>query len=114
MSSKEMNRMARIKQTRQTPTPGFAIKITPETELGLAMLIAETEDGRYEPVAVVASVAEAQEIAKSDFARRIKEASKGEDVACPARYAIWAQGLGGEYKPLHEYIIEGTEPQIEW
>ena len=37
-----------------------------------------------------------------------------EDVTCPARYAIWAQGLGGEYKPLREYTIDGTEPQIEW
>jgi hypothetical protein len=47
--------------------------------------------------------------------RRLKEISIGrEDVACPARYAIWAQGLGGEYKPLREYAIEGTEPQIEW
>lgn len=105
---------ARTKQTRQTPTPGFAIKINPQTELGLAVLIAETEDGRYEPVAVVATVAEAQEIAQSDFARRVKETSKGEDVACPARYAIWAQGTGGDYRPLREYTIEGTEPQIEW
>lgn len=105
---------ARTKQTKPSPTPGFAIKITPDTELGLAMLIAETEDGRYEPVAVVATVAEAQEIAASDFARRVKETAKGEDVACPARYAIWAQGTGGDYKPLPEYTIEGTEPQIEW
>ncbi len=106
---------ANTKQTKETPTPGFAIRITPQTELGLAMLIAETDDGSYEPVGVVVSVAEAQEIAKSDFARRLKEISMGcEDVACPARYTIWAQGLGGEYKPLREYTIEGTEPQIEW
>jgi hypothetical protein len=106
---------ARTKQTKEAPTPGFAIRITPQTELGLAMLIAETEDGRYEPVAVVASVAEAQEIAKSDFARRVKEISMGcEDVACPARYAIWAQGLGGDYKPLRDYTIEGAEPHIDW
>lgn len=106
---------SRSKQTKNAPTPGFAIRITPQTELGLAILIAETDDGCYEPVAVVASVAEAQEIAANDFARRLKEISMGcEDVACPARYAIWAQGLGGEYKPLREYTIEGTEPQIEW
>ena len=76
--------MARArKQTKQTKetTPGFALKITPQTELGLAMLIAETEDGHYEPVAVVASVSEAQEIAKSDFARRLEEVAMGcEDV----------------------------------
>jgi hypothetical protein len=110
---KQMAR-TRTKQMTQTPTPGFAIKITPQTELGLAMLIAETDDSAYEPVAVVASVAEAEEIAKSDFARRVKDTAMGEDVACPARYAIWAQGLGGEYKSLREYTIEGTEPQIEW
>lgn len=107
--------MARArKQTKET-TPGFAIKINPQTELGLAMLIAETEDGHYEPVAVVSSVSEAREIASSDFARRLKEVGMGcEDVTCPARYAIWAQGLGGEYKPLREYEIDGTAPQIEW
>jgi hypothetical protein len=107
--------MARArKQTKET-TPGFAIKIKPQTDLGLAMLIAETEGGTYEPVAVVSSVSEAKEIAASDFARRIKEVGMGcEDVTCPARYAIWAQGLGGEYKPLREYTIDGTEPQIEW
>ena len=101
------------KQTRET-TPGFAIKITPQTDLGLAMLIAETEDGKYEPVAVVSSVSEAREIASSDFAGRVKEVGMGcEDVACPARYAIWAQGLGGDYKPLREYTIEGSESQTE-
>ena len=103
------------KAKRETPTPGFAIAIKPATDLGLAMLIAETEDGHYEPVAVVSSVAEAREIAAGDFARRLKETSIGcEDVTCPARYAIWAQGLGGEYKPLRDYAIEGTEPQVDW
>jgi hypothetical protein len=37
------------KAKRETPTPGFAIAIMPATDLGLAMLIAETEDGHYEP-----------------------------------------------------------------
>ena len=86
-----------------------------DADLGVAMLIAETEDGHYEPVAVVSSVAEAREIAAGDFARRLKETSIGcEDVTCPARYAIWAQGLGGEYKLLRDYAIEGTEPQVDW
>jgi hypothetical protein len=31
---------------------GFAVEITDTTYLGLAMLIAESEDGQYEPVAV--------------------------------------------------------------
>lgn len=46
--------LARNKRTkREAPTPGFAIAIKPATDLGLAMLIAETDDGHYEPVAVV-------------------------------------------------------------
>lgn len=108
--------LARNKRTkREAPTPGFAIAIKPATDLGLAMLIAETDDGHYEPVAVVSSVAEAREIASGDFARRLKETSIGrEDVTCPARYAIWAQGLGGDYKPLRDYTIDGTEPQVDW
>jgi hypothetical protein len=112
---KQMARARKQTKTTKETTPGFAIKINPQTELGLAMLIAETEDGHYEPVAVVASVSEAQEIAKSDFARRLEGVAMGcEDVTCPARYAIWAQGLGGEYKPLREYEIDGTAQNIEW
>ncbi len=33
--------MARTKQTRTNATPGFAIEIKDDTELGLAMLIAD-------------------------------------------------------------------------
>ena len=106
---------AKNKKTTETPTPGFAIAIKPNTELGLAMLIAETDDGRYEPVAVVVSIDEAREIAASNFAHRLKEIAMGcEDVACPARYAIWAQGLGGDYRLIREHTIEGTENKIEW
>ena len=35
------------KQQKQTPTNGFAIPLTDTTDLGLAMLIAESEDGQY-------------------------------------------------------------------
>jgi hypothetical protein len=35
---------------------GFAVPVEPDTELGLAMLIAEDEDGRYEPVAIAATI----------------------------------------------------------
>jgi hypothetical protein len=58
---------AKLKTAQQgaarTPTTGFAIEIKDSKDLGLAMLIAESEDGQYEPVAVVANVGEAREIA---------------------------------------------------
>ena len=64
---------------------------------------------------MVASVSEAQEIAKSDFARRLEEVAMGcEDVTCPARYAIWAQGLGGEYKPSAKTRSTAPIPKVEW
>src|ERR1039458_8872390 len=50
----------------QAPTTGLAIEIKDSTDLGLAMLIAESEDGQHEPVAVVANVGEAREVAQQD------------------------------------------------
>jgi hypothetical protein len=47
--------MARTKQSRTSATPGFAIGIKDDTELGLAMLIADLGDGHYQPIGVVVS-----------------------------------------------------------
>ena len=51
--------------TRKNITPGFAIEINDDTDLGLAMLIAESEEGQYDPVAVVVNINEAREIAET-------------------------------------------------
>jgi hypothetical protein len=42
--------MARTKK-QTTSYNGFAFPLQPDTELGLAMLIAEDEEGHHEPVA---------------------------------------------------------------
>jgi hypothetical protein len=55
-----------MKRTNKHPkdaTPGFAIRLTDETELGIAMLIAEDDAGGYLPLGPVATIAEAREIA---------------------------------------------------
>ncbi len=49
---------------------GFATPLEGDTDLGLALLIVEDEDGRYEPVANVATINEAKELAADDFRRR--------------------------------------------
>ena len=59
---------------RPKPTSGFAISLQPDTDLGLAMLIAEDEEGHYGPVAVVASIREAKEVAESDMRGRMRSA----------------------------------------
>ena len=52
--------MARTtKQTKTPATPGFAIEIKDDTELGLAILVAVYAGGGYRPVGVALSISEA-------------------------------------------------------
>ncbi|MGA9625849.1 MAG: hypothetical protein WBQ65_15355 [Bryobacteraceae bacterium] len=82
---------------------GIAIPLEPHTELGLAMLIAEDEDGHYEPVAVAATINEAKKIAESDLRGRMRSIERGADaVLCPVRYKLWARGIDGDYRLAHE------------
>ncbi len=77
---------------------GFAIPLQPDTELGLAVLIAEDEEGHYEPVAVVVSIAEAREIAENDLRNRMCRLEREEDPGlCPYTYKLWARGVEGSY-----------------
>ncbi len=89
--------MKRTKSTLNSnpKTPGFAILLTDETELGTAMLIAEDDDGGYLPISTVSTIGEAREIAQDDFLRRIDELERGGEPFCPAAYKVWARGLDG-------------------
>ena len=86
----------------QAPTTGFAIEIKDSTDLGLAMLIAESEDGQYEPVAVVANVGEAREVAQHDLRSRMDRLEHGESPLCPYEYKVWARGIDGDYRLAYE------------
>jgi hypothetical protein len=83
---------------KQNGYNGFAVEITDTTSLGLAMLIAESEDGQYEPIAVVASVGEAREIAQEDLQSRMDRLEHGESPLCPYVYKVWARGIGGDHR----------------
>lgn len=85
------------KQTRQNATPGFAIELKDDTELGLAILMADFGT-HTAPVAVVTSIAEGREIAKSDMRCRMNDLERGGTPDCPEFYQVWAQGLEGEYR----------------
>ena len=84
---------------RPEPTPGFAIRINDDTQLGLAIVVAEDEEGQqYHPVAVASTINEARELAASDLRGRMRELERGGDPGiCPYEYKVWAQGVGGEY-----------------
>ena len=90
--------MARTKQqTKTSATPGFAIEIKDDTELGLAILVAEFGEGNCQPVRVVVSINEAREIADGDMRGRMRDLERGKTPACPERYLVWARGIAGEY-----------------
>jgi hypothetical protein len=87
------------KKKQQPATPGFAILLGPGTPLGLAMLVAEDEEGHYEPVAVASTINEARELASSDWGCRMHRLEHDEDPGiCPYEYKLWAQGLDGDYR----------------
>ena len=91
------------KTTKTKTTPGFAIELQPDTDLGLAMLIAEDEEGRIEPVAVAGTINEARELAESDMSSRMRRLDHGGDPGiCPYTYKLWARGIDGDYIIAHE------------
>jgi hypothetical protein len=51
-------------------TPGFNIPISRQTNLGIAMLILEDEEGRHEPINFASMIDEAHEMAINDSQRR--------------------------------------------
>jgi hypothetical protein len=93
------------RSAKQTKTyNGFAIPLQPDTQLGLAMLIAEDEEGHHEPVAVASTINEAKEIADSDFRGRQRRLERGEAPGlCPYVYKLWAQGIDGYYLLAGEF-----------
>jgi hypothetical protein len=80
------------------------IEIKEDANLGLAMLIAEFGGGNYQPVAAVASINEAREIAAGDIRTRMKDLERSGEPACPERYIVWAQGSDGSYRQVKEIM----------
>jgi hypothetical protein len=57
--------------------PGSNRTISPDTNVGIAMLILEDEEGRHEPINLAFPIDEAREMAISDSKRR------GPESLCP-------------------------------
>ena len=80
--------------------------IAETADLGSALLIAESEDGRYEPVSTVGTINEAIEMARANLDRRMTELERGGEPMCPARYIVWARNADGDYRNIHEIEAE--------
>jgi hypothetical protein len=83
-------------------TPNGRRTIGENSDLGIGMLIAEAEEGTYQPVGAVSTISEGRDIAASDMRRRMYRLDQGSDPMCPVRYLVWAQGDGGEYATVAE------------
>ena len=84
--------------------------LRPDSDLGLAILIAADDDSAYEPVNVVSTLREAYEIAASDMAGRRKRLERGDEPGiCPARYELWVPGHSGY--AMRVGVTVGTPPR---
>jgi hypothetical protein len=57
-------------------------RIAADAKLGIAFLIAETEDGQYEPISSVATINEAWEMASNDIRIRMGHLERGGALTC--------------------------------
>jgi hypothetical protein len=84
---------------KRTSDNGFAIPLQNDTDLGLALLIVEDEEGHYEPVANAATINEAKELAAADLRCRRAHLERDEDPGlCPYAYKLWARGVDGQFR----------------
>ena len=81
-----------------------------DVDLGIAMLIAETEDGQYEPNGPVATINEAVECAQHDMASRTRDLELGGEPTCPAIYRVWSRDYEGEYTIVYEMDAATMKP----
>ena len=100
----------RAKATNATTPAGFAIPLAGDTDLGLAVLVAEDGEGAYKPISVVRSINEAREIARDRLRTRMRRLERGGDPGlCPHIYKLWAWGVDGDYRLAAE--IDPLNPE---
>ncbi len=88
---------------KHTSNNGFSAPLENDTDLGLALLIVEDEQGHYQPVANVSTINEAKELAADDLRRRCERLERDEDPGlCPYAYRLWARGTDGEFRAACE------------
>ena len=94
-----MKHAAKKQNNKRYPLFG---RVEADADLGIAMLIAETEEGQYEPNGPVATINEAIECARHDMASRMRDLELGGEPACPAIYKVWSRDYEGEYTVIYE------------
>jgi hypothetical protein len=75
-----MKHAAKKQNNKRHPLFG---RVEGHADLGIAMLIAETEDGQYEPNGPVATINEAIECARHDMVSRMRDLERGANRPAP-------------------------------
>lgn len=79
-----------------------------DADLGIAILIAESATGEYEPLGPVVSINEGHEIMACDLRNRIKDLEAGKETMKPAWYRIWCTDHDGTYAIIYEMDIDAS------
>ena len=66
------------------------------------LIIAENEEGTYQPLNVAGSLNEAREMVDHDRKSRARELEQGKTPMCVYCYKIWNVGPDGSYKLAEE------------
>ena len=74
-------------------------------------IIAESEDGQYEPIGEAVTFNEALEIAASDMAHRLRELKRGNCPMCPYEYRAWGRCADGTFAPVRSWLATDI-PQV--
>jgi hypothetical protein len=101
---KEKRMQQNTKQKSSGGLVGTIPQIDEGTELGMGMLIAESDAGGYEPVCTVINIREGREIVAHNFRSRMADLQKGREPMCPCRYVVWAQDVEGAYRIVAEIL----------
>ena len=96
-------RAAFAARDRAEATPGFAIQILRDTDLGIATLIVEDEEGHYEPVNYAAHWPRFRDGQRGPSQSPEEPAVDKDPGLCPQEYKVWARGLDGKM------VIAATE-----
>ena len=75
-----------------------------DVDLAVGVLIAEDANGAYEVVEPVSTINEGIEIARHDFARRLKDLERGGEPMCPEIYKVWSRDYDGRYALVFETL----------
>src|SRR4051794_19249127 len=93
-----------VGDTQMAKASAKRIEIRDDANLGIAMLIAEDEQGNYEPMAAAVSINEARDIAQSNLRSKIRRLEREEDPGlCRFAYKLWAKGLDGSCQLVKEF-----------